>query len=106
MVQLGFHGKVVINKHTKIVSFVGKGNGTVANDKWSTSRVFIFVDVEQGIISVFASLSFNLFWVIYALIDTKHYVVSFKTERIWLALADLHNCVISAHNYGKAWNDV
>ena len=32
MVQLGFHGKVVINKHTKIVSFVGKGNGTVAND--------------------------------------------------------------------------
>ena len=55
---------------------------------WSTSRVLIFVDVDQGMISNFASLSFNLFWVSHALIDTKHSVVSFKTERIWLALAD------------------
>ena len=62
-----------------------------------TSRVFIFVDVKQGILSVFASLSFNLLWVIHALIHTNRSVVSFKTERIWLALVDLYNCVSSAY---------
>ena len=28
---------------------------------WSTSRVFIFVDVEQGIISVFCVVKFHTF---------------------------------------------
>ena len=71
----------------------------------STSIVYIFVDDKQGIIPVFASLSFNLFWVIHALIDTKHSVVSFKTERIWLAWL---TCTIVCHQrtYGKAWNAV
>ena len=68
---------------------------------WSTSRVFIFVDVEQGIISVFASLSFNLFWMIQYLIDTKHSVVSFKQKEFgWLWLT----CTIVCHQraYGMA----
>ena len=61
MVQMGFYGKVVINKHTKIVRFDKKVMALLPMITWSTSRVFIFVDIEQGIISVFASLSFNLF---------------------------------------------